>query len=212
MKFDLIVNNINGKIIKKIIDIFKSSIIVKKWEENEEEYQILGEVTKNILNQSIEQLKQIKKIVDILSIDKILNKQLLNNSNELTNNSIYEYSNLKLDVSEKTFLFIFTDGSYFELKKAILFEEKELNKVKNYNDIEIKTLFPLINKQRYVKNMIYLKKIIELLNESGIPYIIFYIGEELNNKIEKTLINHIKKNNNKSEYNNLIINFKTMKN
>ena len=53
--------------------------------------------------------------------------------------------------------------------------------------------------------MIYLKKIIELLNESGIPYIIFYVGEELNNKIEKTLINHIKKNNNKPKYNNLII-------
>jgi hypothetical protein len=205
LEFDLMVNNVNGKVIKKIIDIFKSSIIAKKWEENEEEYQILGEIAKNILNQSIDKFKQIKKIVDILSIDKILNKELLNNSNELANNLINEYSNLKLDVSEKKFLFIFTDGCFLELKKAILFEEKELNKSQNYNDVKIKTLFPLINKQRYVKNMIYLKKIIELLNESGIPYIIFYVGEELNNKIEKTLINHIKKNNNKSEYNNLII-------
>ena len=205
LEFDLMVNNVNGKVIKKIIDIFKSSIIAKKWEENEEEYQILGEIAKNILNQSIDKFKQIKKIVDILSIDKILNKELLNNSNELANNLINEYSNLKLDVSEKKFLFIFTDGCFLELKKAILFEEKELNKSQNYNDVKIKTLFPLINKQRYVKNMIYLNKIIELLNESGIPYIIFYVGEELNNKIEKTLINHIKKNNNKSEYNNLII-------
>ena len=87
------------------------------------------------------------------------------------------------------------------LKKALLFNESELENNKNdYQNDEMKSLFPIKNKQRYYKNIIYLKKIIESLNKSKIPYIIFYIGEELHNGDEIILINYIKNQKNKKEY------------
>ena len=67
------VEHINIKIIKKIINIFKSSIISINYDEtvNEStEYQIIGEVLKSILNQSIDKYKKIFKIRDILLIEQ----------------------------------------------------------------------------------------------------------------------------------------------
>ena len=77
------------------------------------EYQIIGEVAKNLLNQSIDKLKQIKKLVDILLIDKNLE---INDLNDAINNLVKEYLNLKLDIKAKKLIFLLTNGSFFELK------------------------------------------------------------------------------------------------
>jgi len=197
IEFDLMSDNISKNIISKIIDVFKSSIIAKNWDENIGEatqYQIIGEVAKNILNQSIDKYKQIGKTIDMLLIEQYLTlKDLMDLDKSFVNEIIKEYSSLKLDVNQNKFIFLFTDGSFVELKKALLFKESELENMNNdYQSVDIKSLFPIKNKRRYCKNIIYLNKIIERLNTSKIPYIIFYVGEELNNGLERILINYIK--------------------
>lgn len=170
------------------------------------EYQIIGEVAKSILNQSIDKYKQILKIRDIVLIEQYFNsRDVVAPENDIMNYAMKDYRNLKLDLNQNKFIFLFTDGSFLELKKAVLFKKEELEKLKvDYNTSKIKSVFPIINKNRYFKNILYLNKIIEGLNKSKIPYIIFYIGEELNNGIEKILINHIKKSKEKNEYKKII--------
>ena len=209
LEFDLMVDHVNIKIIKKIINIFKSSIIAINFDENASEsmeYQIIGEVAKSILNQSIDKYKQILKIRDIMLIEQYFNsRDVVDQENDIMNYVMKDYINLKLDLNQNKFIFLFTDGSFLELKKAVLFKKEELEKLKvDYNTSKIKSVFPIININRYFKNILYLNKIIESLNKSKIPYIIFYIGEELNNGIEKILINHIKKSKKKNEYKKII--------
>ena len=125
----------------------------------------------------------------------------------MINGIILEYNNLKLDLQQKKIIFIFTDGSLIELKKAVLFNETDFEKSKNdYESLDIKSIFPIINKNRYGKNIFYLKKLIDKLNKSQIPFIIFYIGEELNNGIDNIIINHIKKFKNRPEYKSILEN------
>ena len=217
LEFDLMVDHVKKKIIDNIIDIFKSSIIAKNNVENLEEsteYQIVGEVGKNILNQSIEKNKQIGKIIDILLIEQYLTyEDLTDKDNPFKNQVIKEYDNLKLDINEKKIVFLFTNGSFVELKKALLFNiYNDKKQVKDYDDFDIKTIFPIKNKRRYAKNIIHLQLIIKRLNESKIPYIIFYIGEELNNGIERILINHIKNKKDTEIYNTIITKIKEYEN
>ena len=217
LEFDLMVDHVKKKIIDNIIDIFKSSIIAKNNVENLEEatkYQIVGEVGKNILNQSIEKNKQIGKIIDILLIEQYLTYEALTDKdNPFKNQVINEYDNLKLDINEKKIIFLFTNGSFVELKKALLFNiYNDKKQVKDYDDFDIKTIFPIKNKRRYAKNIIHLQLIIKRLNESKIPYIIFYIGEELNNGIERILINHIKNKKDTDVYNSIITKIKAYEN
>ena len=196
LEIDLMVDNVNSKIIKKIIKTFSSSVIAKNFDENKEDlktFQIIGEIVKNLLNQSIDKLKQIGKIIDILLIDQNLTEEEFKKSNDqLQYDLISEYKNLKLDIKQKKMIFIFADGSFLELKKAVLFIEKDTISKTNYENAEIKSVFPLMNKYRYIKNILSFKKIIQNLNNSNIPYIIFYVGEEINIGIERILINHKK--------------------
>ena len=102
-------------------------------------------------------------------------------------------------------IFLFTNGSFLDLKKAVIFDLKEIEEASNdYDKIKINSVFPISNKRRYVKNMIYFKKILDILNNSKLPYIIFYVGEEINNRAEKTLINYIKNNKRIDKYKEII--------
>ena len=217
LEFDLMVDHVKKNVINNILDIFKCSIIAKNNIENleeETEYQIVGEVGKDILNQSIDKNKQIGKIIDILLIEQYLTyAYMTDNNNPFKNQVIKEYDNLKLDINEKKIIFLFTNGSFVELKKALLFNElNDEKKIKDYDSFDIKTIFPIKNKRRYGKNIVYLKLIVKKLNESKIPYIIFYIGEELNNGIERILINHIKNTKDTNIYNSIISKIKTYEN
>ena len=114
---------------------------------------------------------------------------------------------------KKKIIFLFTNGSFVELKKALLFNElNDEKKIKDYDSFDIKTIFPIKNKRRYGKNIVYLKLIVKKLNESKIPYIIFYIGEELNNGIERILINRIKNTKDTNIYNSIISKIKAYEN
>ena len=207
LEIDLMIDNVSSKIIKKMVKIFNTSIIAKKFDEKEDDrknYQIIGEVAKNLLNQSIDKLKQVGKIIDILLIDKnITINDFVNSDPKLQNFLISEYMNLNLDIKQNKMIFLCTDGSFLELKKAVLFNENEILN-NDYESVDIKSIFPIMNKYRYARNILSFKKIIENLNNSNIPYIIFYVGEELNNGIERILINHIKKCPNKAEYKKII--------
>ena len=209
LEFDLMVDNVGKNVIKKIVDVFKSNIIAKNWDENntdKAQYQIVGEVAKNILNQSIDKYKQIGKIIDILLIEQYLSsKEIMELDNSFVNEIIKEYNSLKLNINQNKFIFIFTDGSFIELKQSLLFKEFELDTVNNdYLSIDIKSLFPIKNKKRYCKNIMYLKKIIQCLNKSGFPYIIFYLGDEINNGTERILLNYIKNKKDNNKYNSII--------
>ena len=121
------------------------------------------------------------------------------------NNVLLNYIDLRLNFLQKKFIFIFTDGSFIELKKALLFTENDFEKEKiDYEKLNIDSIYPIINKNRYGKNILYLQKIIGKLNRAKIPYIIFYIGEEINNGREKIMINHIKKSRKKSKYKSIL--------
>ena len=217
LEFDLMVDHVNCKVIGKMIKIFKSSILAKNFDESNKEikdYQIVGEVAKNLLNQSIDKYKQIGKIIDVLLIDQYLtSKKASDPENQYINDVIQLCKDLKLNLNENKFIFLFTNGSFLELKKAILFKEEEINNSNiDYDSLNIKTVFLIMNKKRYGKNILYLKKIIKSLNCSKIPYILFYIGDELNNGIEQILINHIKKSTDKNEYKTIISNIQKNEN
>ena len=209
LEFDLMVDNVNSRIIKEIINIFKSSIIAKNFDENVKDnvnFQIVGEIAKNLLNQSIDKIKQIGKIIDVLLIDQNLKIEDLNSqNNNLQYELISEYINLKLNVKQNKVIFLFTNGSFLDLRKAVIFDLKEIEEASNdYDKIKINSVFPISNKRRYVKNMIYFKNILDILNNSKLPYIIFYVGEEINNRAEKTLINYIKNNKRIDKYKEII--------
>ena len=209
IEFDLMVNDVSAKVIKKMIKIFKSSIIAKNFNENIKDstkYQIIGEIAKNILNQSIDKNKQIGKIIDVLLIEEYLTtNEISKKENKYVNNVLLNYIDLRLNFLQKKFIFIFTDGSFIELKKALLFTENDFEKEKiDYEKLNINSIYPIINKNRYGKNILYLQKIIGKLNRAKIPYIIFYIGEEINNGREKIMINHIKKSRKKSKYKSIL--------
>ena len=113
---------------------------------------------------------------------------------------------------KKKILLLFTDGSFLELKKALSFNEKEIEEVKgDYDKIKIDSIIPIINQRRYCKNIVFFKKIIEFLNKSGISYILFYVGEEVNNRVENLLLNHIKNSKNKI-YDSLMLKIKEKEN
>ena len=208
-EFDLLVDNVGANVIKKIMTVFKNNIIAKNWKENmndDIQYQIVGEIAKNILNQSIDKHKQVKKIIDVLLIEEYLNrKNIIDIQNSFMDEIIKEYYELKLNINKNKFIFLFTDGSFIELKKSLLFDEKEIiNSNGDLLSLDIKNIFPLKNKNRYCKNIIYIKKIIESLNKSNLPYIMFYVGEELNNGIERILINYIKDRKDNNKYKTII--------
>ena len=78
-------------------------------------------------------------------------------------------------------IIIFTNGSYVKLLKSF----KEIKNVKNIN-------VDNYHNERDIKNIKNLKVMIELMEKSGISYIIFYLENFDKEKIENYLINYIK--------------------
>ena len=169
VEFDLLIKDIHKDNLLKILECFKYNIIASSEIENlnnDTSYEIIGEIAQNILNQAIDKKTQISKYIDIILIDKILRKTL-NNNDEFFN----YYKDLNLSLNDKIFM-IFTNGSYVKL-------------LKSYKEIHYQN-------SRDIQNIKNLKKIIELLKENNIPYIIFYIENYAKDNIENFLINYIK--------------------
>lgn len=169
VEFDLLIKDIHKDNLLKILECFKYNIIASSEIENlnnDTSYEIIGEIAQNILNQAIDKKTQISKYIDIILIDKILRK-ILNNNDEFFN----YYKDLNLSLNDKIFM-IFTNGSYVKLLKSYK-EIQQLNqKIDNYHN------------SRDIQNIKNLKKIIDLLKENNIPYIIFYIENYAKDNIE----------------------------
>ena len=117
VEFDILVKGITKSSIINLINNLKSCIMTYYGIENLEEdkyYDIIGEVAKNIINQSVEKIKQVRKYIDIICIDKELRKKLNKNNIIFTEN----YKNLNLGAVNDKILMLFTDGSYLKLKYA----------------------------------------------------------------------------------------------
>ena len=179
-EFDFMIKNINKDIILNIQKIFKGNIIcssdLNSLDKNKN-YQIIGEVAKNILHQSSDKIKQINKYVDIILINDILkNLKSTENKKQLEMN----FNTLNFNFDDDKIIMIVTDGSYIKLLKAS-------------NSNEILENQSLTNRDK--KDIQNYRKIMQLLEKSKIPYIIFFIPNDIRNNIDDYLIEYAKKKN-----------------
>ena len=176
-EFDVLIKNVTKDTILNFIKKFEGNIVgcsnINKLKENKS-YQIIGEVAINILHQSPDKIKQISKYIDIILINEILKKRKIENIQDIKKG----FDTLNLNFDEEKILMIISNGSYIKLLKA-------------YNmGCNIDESISLNEREK--KNIKYFQKIIQLLNDSGIPYIIFFMPSDLNNKLDNYLISHIK--------------------
>ena len=191
-EFDIIIKNINKDIILNILQNFKGNIICCSELNSLDEkktYQIIGEVAKNILRQSSDKIKQINKYVDIVLINDILkNSEHIDEKDKERIKLLFD--NLNLNYYDDKIIMIFTDGSYVNLLKASKSNEKQEN------------IFLSNRDKKDTQNFI---KMIELLKNSKIPFIIFFMPNDLRNNKDDFLIEHAKnKNENKTNLKNNI--------
>ena len=90
------------------------------------------------------------------------------------------FNTLNFNFNDDKIIMIVTDGSYVKLSKASNFNKKIENQF-------------LTNRE--IKDIQNYRKIIQLLNDSKIPFIIFFIPNDLRNNIDDHLIEHAKKKN-----------------
>lgn len=179
-EFDLLIKDVKKSTILNIEKKFEGNIIGKnnlnKIDEKKE-YQIIGEVAKDILHQSPDKIKQISKYIDIILINEILNKTKIKNIENIQKS----YEKINLNFNSDKILTIISDGSFIKLLKAYNMED----------DDEKIDLDPFLS-NREKKNCKCFKKIVRLLNNSGIPYIIFFVPSDLKTQLDDFLIEHIK--------------------
>ena len=187
VEFDVLVRNMKKKTLENFVKTFNGNIIcssnIDKLDDTKN-YQIIGEVAKNILVQSPDKINQINKYVDIILINNIMKKEKISKINLYKMN----FKSLKLNFDDEKIIMIITDGSYFELLKAVNSFNKKEKELQNL-------------KSRDKKNIQDFKKIID---NSKIHYIIFFMPSDLKNNIDNYLIEHIKSKN----LNNKINSFK----
>ena len=179
-EFDIIIKNLKKSTILKILKKFEGNIICKGNIgdlDEKKEYQIIGEVAKNILHQAPDKLKQISKYIDIILINEILKNTKIKQLENIKRG----FEGIDLDFNSDKILMIISDGSFIKLLNAYNFDDKDevIDKDTTLTD-------------REKKNIKCFKKIIKLLNDSGIPYFIFFMPSDLKDQIDDYLIEHIK--------------------
>ena len=81
-EFNVLIKNVKKITILQLLNQFGKNIICKGNLDNLDErknYQIIGEVAKDILHQSPDKIKQISKYIDIILINEILKKSQIEN-------------------------------------------------------------------------------------------------------------------------------------
>ena len=76
-EFDFMIKNIKKKTLINFLEFFEGNTIYKSGINSlneQKNYQIIGEIAKNLLHQSSDKIKQINKYVDIILINDILKK------------------------------------------------------------------------------------------------------------------------------------------
>ena len=179
VEFDIVIKNITKDIILNIEQNFKGNIIYSSELNSLDEkknYQIIGEVAKNILYHSSNKFKQINKYVDIILINETLkNFEHIDDKDKEIIKLLFD--NLNLNYYDDKIIMIFTDGSYVNLLKAIKYYEKQEN------------IFLSNREKKDIQNFI---KMIDLLRKSKIPFIIFYMPNDIRNNKDDFLIEHAK--------------------
>ena len=179
VEFNIIINNINKDIILNIEKNFKENIICSSELnslDGNKNYQIIGEISKNILCQSLEKINQINKYVDIVLINDLLkNSEYIDDKDKESIKLLFD--NLNLNFYDDKIIMIFTDGNYVNLLKASNSIEKQQN------------IFLSNREKNVTQNFI---KMIELLKNSKIPFIIFFMPNDLRNNKDDFLIEHHK--------------------
>ena len=179
VEFDIVIKNITKDIILNIEQNFKGNIIYSSELNSLDEkknYQIIGEVAKNILYHSSNKFKQINKYVDIILINETLkNFEHIDDKDKEIIKLLFD--NLNLNYYDDKIIMIFTDGSYVNLLKAIKYCENQEN------------IFLSNREKKDIQNFI---KMIDLLRKSKIPFIIFYMPNDLRNNKDDFLIEHAK--------------------
>ena len=169
VEFDFLIKNVTKDTILNFIKKFEVNIFgcsnINKLDENKS-YQIIGEISIDILHQSPEKIKQISKFIDIILINDILKKRNIENLEEMKK----EFGSLNLNFDEEKILMIISDRNSMKLLK-------DCTMGNNIDDS-----ISLNEKEK--KNIKCLQKIMQLLNDSGIQYIIFFIDCDLNNKLD----------------------------
>ena len=179
-KFDIIIKNLKKSTILQILNKFEGNIICKGNLNNldeKKEYQIIGEVAKNILHQAPDKLKQISKYIDIILINEILKNAKIKNLDNIKKG----FEGIDIDFNSDKILMIISDGSFIKLLNAYNFED---------NNKKIDENTTLTDREKL--NIKCFKKITKLLNGSGIPYIIFFMPSDLKDQIDDYLVEYIK--------------------
>ena len=178
VEFDIMIKNVKKSTIDNFLEKYKENIICKGNLDNldeKENYQIIGEVAKDILNQSPDKIKQIIKYLDIIIINDILRKEKIEGINYIKQS----FQSINFNYDDKKIIMIISDGSYIKLLKAYNMIENEIDINKLLND-------------REKLNIKSFKRIINLLNDSKIPYIIFFNPSDIKNQIDDFIIEHMK--------------------
>ena len=179
-KFDILIKNVTKKAISNLITDLRGNIIAESNLEkldDKKKYQIIGEVAKDILSQSKDKIKQISKYIDII----LINNKLKQISHKITNleTVLKGFETINLNFNDDKIFMIISDGSFIKLSKAHNIKEDEIKSNNNPNE-------------REKMNIKYFKKIVNLLNDSGIPYIIFYLPSEIKNQLDDFLVEYMK--------------------
>ena len=142
------IKNVKKSIILNILNNFKGNIIcssdLNSLDENKN-YQIIGEIAKNILKQSSDKINQINKYVDIILINDLLKKlENISNKGQIEMN----FNTLNFNFYDDKIIMIITDGSYIQLLKVTDINEvngeskdnnslfnRDIKDIQNYNKI-----------------------------------------------------------------------------
>ena len=111
VEFDIMIKNVKKSTIDNFLEKYKENIICKGNLDNldeKENYQIIGEVAKDILNQSPDKIKQIIKYLDIIIINDILRKEKIEGINYIKQS----FQSINFNYDDKKIIMIISDGSY----------------------------------------------------------------------------------------------------
>ena len=99
------------------------------------------------------------------------------------------FEGIDLNYNSDKILMIISDGSYIKLLDAYNIKDNE-------KIIDANTTLS----DREKKNVKSFKKIIKLLNNSGIPYILFFMPSDLKDQFDDSLFEHIKSKNDDDKF------------
>ena len=195
-EIDVVINDFKVKDLKKLLNNYSSHFFLTENLniKNEENINIIGEISRNFLIQIKNKFAQIKTYFAVFKILESLN---MKDSSLTEEEKKYIFSCFDLEkTNNKNIFIIITDGSYFVLRFTLatiakIKEQKIENKyIQSFINNEIKLNQKLLNylmsyKFRNLNELIYqVYETLEFLDNNNIRYCLLFIDERENNTIE----------------------------